>query len=79
MNQEHSSLRLRRVPARSGWASTPVSSRSRFGDDVWHLDIHLPGRRPDQNRLSWDALLPDGSLLTDSQHAALLKAAKQHL
>lgn len=64
---------------RADWASAPVSEGSRFGDDVWELDIAVAGRRPDQNRLSWDAKLDDGSRLTDPEHAPLLDAAKQFL
>jgi integrase len=74
-----SSSHPRSVHAWTDWTSTPVSSRSRFGDDVWHLDIHLAGRRPDQNRLAWNALQSDGSRLTDPQHVVLLRAAKQYL
>ena len=36
------------------WIGAPVSSRSRFGDNVWHLDIFVPGRSPSQKRLNWD-------------------------
>ncbi len=57
----------------------PVSSRSRFGDDVWHLDIHVAGVSPGGKRVCWDARMPDGSRLTDPRHAALLRAAKQFL
>ena len=57
----------------------PVSSRSRFGDDLWYLDIHVAGRRPDENGLAWRVQLPDGSYLTAPQHAAMLRAAKQYL
>ena len=67
--------------ARAGddWMRAPVSSRSRFGDDVWHLDIHRPGPSPSNKRLRWNARLPDGSRLTDPRHAGLLRAAKQFL
>ena len=67
--------------ARAGddWVRAPVSSRSCFGDDVWHLDIHVAGRSPSQRRLAWGARLPDGSRLTDPRHAGLLRAAKQFL
>ena len=61
------------------WMRAPVSSRSRFGDDVWHLDIHVAGRRPDLRRVAWNVRLPDGSRLTDPRHAGLLGAAKQFL
>lgn len=64
---------------RAEWASAPVSQRSRFGDDIWELDIAAAGRRPDQNRLSWDVELDDGSRLTDPEHATLLDGAKQFL
>ena len=79
MSQSFSSPQLHDIRAGTDWVNAPVSSRSCFGDDVWHLDIHVAGRRPDQNRLAWDALLPNGSRLTDSHHAVLLRAAKQYL
>ena len=63
----------------SRWEDTPVSQRSRFGDDVWHLDIRVAGRSPSANNLRWDVLLPDGSRLTDPRHAGLLRAAKHYL
>jgi site-specific recombinase XerC len=56
-----------------------VSSRSRFGDDVWYLDIFVPGRPRSQNRLDWDLPLPEGARMTGAQHASLLRAAKQYL
>jgi len=61
------------------WLQASVSSRSRFGDDVWHLDIHRYGPTPSRKRLRWNARLPDGSRLTDPQNAKLLRAAKQFL
>ena len=63
----------------AGWALAPVSQRSRFGDDIWELDIAVSGRCSHQNRLSWDAGLDDGSRLTDPHHATLLQGAKQFL
>ena len=48
------------------WEDTPVSQRSRFGDDVWHLDIRVAGRSPSANHLRWDVPLPDGSRLADA-------------
>jgi len=54
-----------------------VSSRSSFSDDVWHLDIFVPGRPPSNKRLRWDLPLPEGARVTGVQHAGLLRAAKQ--
>ena len=70
-----------RLPAvdAHAWMGAPVSSRSRFGDDMWHLDIFVPGRAPSQKRLNWDLPLPEGARITGAQHAGLLRAAKQHL
>jgi len=67
-----------RGPGMAAWMDAPVSRRSLFGDDVWRLDIHVAGRSANMNSLRWDALLPDGSRLTDPQHAGLLCAAKQY-
>lgn len=60
-------------------ATTPVSRQSRFGDPVWHLDIDVAGRRRDQKRIDWSAVMPDGRPLTDPAHAALLAAARGFL
>lgn len=68
-----------RLQPLSAWAGEPVSRWSRFGDDVWKLDIEVAGRRADQKWLRWDAPMADGSRLTDPQHAGLLRAAKQFL
>ncbi len=60
------------------WTAAPVSSRSRFGDDVWHLEIRVAGHNPDR-QLTWGVRLPDGSRLTDPRYVVLLRAAKQFL
>lgn len=51
---------------------------SRFGDDIWDFypyilqeSLSLSGKRID-----WRARMPDGGLLTDKQHGALLESAK---
>jgi hypothetical protein len=56
-----------------------VSSQSRLSDDIWRLDIDVPGFRSDQKRLRWAITMADGSRLTDPQHAALLQACKRFL
>ncbi len=58
------------------WLDAPVSSRSRFGDDLWHLDIFVPGRSSANKRLRWDLPLPEGARITVAQHAGLIRAAK---
>jgi hypothetical protein len=63
----------------AGWALAPVSQRSRFGDDIWELDIAVSGRCSHQNRLSWDVELDDGSRLTAPEHTNMLDGAKQFL
>jgi hypothetical protein len=74
------SIRLRQqAPSTEAWASAPVSRRSCFGDDLWQLDIAVPGRRSFENRLNWNVRLASGSRLTDPQHKRLLNAAKQFL
>jgi hypothetical protein len=61
------------------WLDATVSSRSRFSDDVWHLDIFVPGRPSGNKRLRWDLPLPEGARVTGAQHAGLLRAAKHYL
>lgn len=38
----------------------PVSTRSKFGDLVWQLDLTTPGQEPGSARLDWDFDLGDG-------------------
>ncbi|MBK3732290.1 hypothetical protein GAY29_04085 [Azospirillum brasilense] len=52
--------------------SIRVSSRSWWYSRAWELDNPTPGARAVASRIAWDVLLPDGSLLTDPQHAELL-------
>lgn len=56
-----------------------ISSQSRLSDDVWRMDIDVPGFRADQKRWRWAIAMADGSRLTDPQHAALLGASKGFL
>ncbi len=58
-------------------SARPVSRRSVWSDPIWELDIDVAGRRADQKRLRWGVALPDGSRLTDPQHAELLEAARR--
>lgn len=62
-----------------GWLDTAVSSRSRFGDDVWYLDIFVPGRSSGSKLVRWNLPLPEGAQITSAQHAGLVRAAKQFL
>ena len=61
------------------WMDAPVSSRSRFGDDLWLLDVFVAGRPPSQKRLGWDLPLPEAACITGAQHVGLVRAAKQFL
>jgi len=61
------------------WMDAPVSSRSRFGGDVWELDVFVAGRRSSQKRILWNLLPPNGARITPAQHAGLIRAAKQYL
>ncbi len=65
------------IPFDDGASQRPVSRRSVWGDPVWELDIDVAGRRADQKRLRWGIALPDGSRLTDPQHAYLLETARR--
>ena len=62
-----------------GWASAHVSSRSRFGDDLWVLDIQTAGSRADQRRVDWNIALPPGALITQADLGALIATAKRFL
>lgn len=64
---------------RPGWMAAPVSSQSRFGDDLWWLDIETAGWRQDQSRVDWIIPLPENALITPAEHAALIQAAKRFL
>ncbi len=76
----HASLLRPGVPqAADDWMRAPVSSRSRFGDDVWQLDIQRSGIKPGGKRLRWRARLHDDSRMTDPRNIKLLRAAKQFL
>lgn len=68
-----------RINAGQRWEDMLVSPRSRFGDDVWYLDIRTPGRGASAKHLRWDVPLPDGSRLVDPKNAGLLRAAKHYL
>ncbi len=69
----------RRERPAGDWVDAPVSSRSRFGDDVWKLDIFVAGRAPWDNRISWNQELPDKARITGAQHAGLIHAVKHYL
>lgn len=73
--------KLRGIPTvdTHAWMDTPVSSRCRFGDDVWLLDIFVPGRAPGNKRVHWDWVLPKRARITSQQYSQLLHAAKQYL
>ncbi len=58
---------------------TPVSSKSRFGDDLWLLDIETAGWRADQSRVDWKTPAREVDKITAAEHAALVQAAKQFL
>jgi len=63
----------------NAWLYAPVSSRSRFGDDLWHLDIFTAGCPSFLKRLRWDLSVPEAARITGAQHAGLIRAAKQYL
>ena len=58
-------------------AERAVSSRSKWGDAKWCLDIPTPGRSRSNNRINWAQKLPDGTLLTDERNAPLLDTSRQ--
>jgi len=51
---------------------------SRFGDDKWDFYPYIPQENvpPADKILNWCIALPDGRLLTDPEHSALLESAK---
>ena len=52
---------------------------SQYRDNVWDLAPYLPVKNLRQSTIRFDIALPDGSVLTDPQHAPLLAAAKRFL
>lgn len=73
-------LRSSRSPDQgSGWIAASVSSQSRFGDDVWLLDIQTAGWRADQSRVDWNIALPRNARITPTDLGALIGTAKRFL
>lgn len=71
--------RARPLAQSPSWENAPLSPWSRFGDHEWRLDIRTAGRRADQNRFSWTIPMPEGSRISASDHAHLIRAAKHFL
>jgi integrase len=61
------------------WMVAPVSRRSKFGDDVWLLDIQTAGLRQDQNRIDWNMDLPAGSRVSPAAFKGLILTVKRFL
>jgi hypothetical protein len=77
-----SKLAARKRPSpdkRPGWMAARLSSESRFGDDLWLLDIQTAGQRPDRNRVDWNIPLPESALITPAEFAGLMQTAKRFL
>lgn len=49
-----------------------VSTRSFWSSSKWDFDVETKGQRGNQCTVSWNLNLPDGRLLTDPFHSALL-------
>jgi integrase len=56
-----------------------ISSKSKWGDEKWLLDYHLPGRLQTSNQINWAQKLSDDIFLTDHQHSFLLNVCKQFI
>ncbi len=54
---------------------------SRYGDVIWDFYPYIPNenRKLCQKRIDWKILLPDGRMLTDPEHAALLESTKDFI
>lgn len=52
---------------------------SRFRDNIWDMSPYLAVKNIRQSAIRFDLGLPDGSNLTEPQHARLLNSAKQFL
>jgi integrase len=68
----------REPDSNAGWINTLVSSHSRFGDDVWVLDIQTPGSRADEGRIDW-RFSGKRDVITAAERAGLIRAAKHFL
>jgi integrase len=56
--------------------SLRISSRSSFGDPVWHIDIPVAQVRKNAPTINWHIPLSDGSLLTETRHSSCLMSCK---
>lgn len=67
------------APDAADGAITRVSSRSVFADDLWHLDITIPGSVLSEFTLDWTFALDDGSSFANGRWQLLQLAAKTFL
>lgn len=61
------------------YVGRPVSSKSKWEDVRWFLDIYAKGRSKGNKLINWAKKLPDGSLLTNPQHSFLLDVCKRFI
>jgi hypothetical protein len=61
------------------WMDAQVSRRSRFGDNLWLLDIQTAGLRQDRNRIDWNIDLPACSRISTAAFEGLILTAKHFL
>jgi len=61
------------------WAATPVSARSFWSDQIWHLDGLRPGRARSDFSLDWDFALLGDNCFSDPPWAGWRDAAKVFL
>ena len=64
---------LTEVELESFW----VSSESRYPDSVWHIPNPTPGAGNSPSTVNWKMKLPNGTLLTDSQHRVRMNWARR--
>jgi len=63
------------LPQAAFASDTAISSRSRFGDDIWHLDGIRPGNNHSDFSLDWGFAVGTGRF-TDAMFARWCAAAK---
>jgi integrase len=67
---------LQDTPVSSNWLVAPVSEISKFGDDIWDLEIKVAGQRADMSIVKWQIRPSFKNELTEHETKFLIESAK---